>query len=143
MREKQNMARTEEAGVPKYDLKPYVEIFIPGEKHNRPDRPVNDSDKERWPVAWAKFEASEEETEEGMPLREWPYLNRAQVAELNALGILTVEALAGMADGLLQNIGPGARDLQKRAKHVLKPQSEAEGDLRKEIQSLKVKKTGF
>ena len=135
MRAVQNKRRTQIEGRPIFDQKPYVEIFIPGEKHNRPDRAVSDDDKARWPSAWKLFQESQEEVIEGTPIEAWPYLNRAQVAEFKALNILTIEGLANMADGLLDRLGPGGRDIQKRAQQFLKPQSDIEDDLRAEMRA--------
>lgn len=136
LREVQNTALSEKEGRPRFDMKPYVEIFIPGEKHNRPDRPVNENDKRRWPGAWEKFQATQQEVLEGTPIEQWPYLNRAQVAEMKALGVMTIESLAGMADGLLEKLGPGGRDLQSRARQHLQPQGETETELREAHQAL-------
>lgn len=137
MREVEDRRESEIAGRPKFKLVPFVEIIIPGDKLLRPDRKVSDEDKSRWPQAWDKFEQRQAETYgDGTPIDQWPYLNRAQVAEMRAIGILTVESLAGLGDTGLQKIGMGARDLQKRAQQFLKPQSDRETDLRSEKQAL-------
>jgi hypothetical protein len=136
MREVPDPKESEIAGRPKFKLVPYVEIIIPGSKLDRPDRKVTEADKQRWPAAWAKFQMRQEETlGEGTPIEAWPYLNRAQVAEMKALGILTVEALANLGDSGLAKIGMGARELQQRARQFLKPQDDRETELRAQIKA--------
>lgn len=138
MREVPDPKESQIAGRPKFKLVPYVEIIIPGSKLDRPDRKVGDDDRKRWPGAWAKFQMRQEETiGDGTPIDQWNYLNRAQVAEFKALGIMTVDALATLGDTGLEKIGMGARDLQKRAKQFLKPQGDVETELRAEIVKLK------
>ena len=136
LREVQNKARSDVEGRVCFDQKEYVEIFVPGEKTLRPNRPVTDADKKRWPVAYAKFQRTREETLDGTPVEQWPYLNRAQVAEMKANGIMTVEAIADVPDGLIDRLGPNGRDLQTRAMQFLKPQSEIETELRDEVAGL-------
>ena len=136
MKEVQNKARSKAEGRICFDQKEYVEIFVPGDKTLRPNRPVAEADKKRWPQAYARFQATQEETLDGTPVDQWPYLNRAQVAEMKANGVMTVEAIADCADGLLDRLGPNARDLQKRARQFLQPQSDTETELRAELGKL-------
>lgn len=136
LREVQNKARSKVEGRICFDQKEYVEIFVPGEKHLRPNRPVTEADKKRWPVAYGKFQQTREETLDGTPVEQWPYLNRAQVAEMKANGILTVEAIADTPDGLLDRLGRNGRDIQKRAKQFLQPQSDTEKELRGQVVAL-------
>lgn len=133
LREVQNKARSKVEGRICFDQKEYVEIFVPGEKHLRPNRPVTDADKKRWPVAYGKFQQTREETLDGTPVEQWPYLNRAQVAEMKANGIMTIEAIADIPDGLLERLGRNGRDIQKRAKQFLQPQSDTEKELRGQV----------
>jgi hypothetical protein len=55
----------------------------------------------------------------GTPLAQWPGMDVRQIAELNALNIYTVEALAGVSDGSLDRLGHGGRGLRDRAKAYL------------------------
>lgn len=136
LREVQNKARSKVEGRICFDQKEYVEIFVPGEKHLRPNRPVTDADKKRWPVAYGKFQQTREETLDGTPVEQWPFLNRAQVAEMKANGIMTIEAIADIPDGLLERLGRNGRDIQKRAKQFLQPQSDTEKELRRQVVAL-------
>lgn len=55
----------------------------------------------------------------GTPLKHWPRIDRGLAATLAALNIHSVEQLAGISDGNLQNIGHGGRELREQAKAFL------------------------
>jgi len=137
MRAVQHSAKTRAAGRPIFEQKAYVRILIPGQKNSLVDRPVRDDDKTRWPAPWQRFETRQEQTVGGMPVEHWPYLTVAQVAELRALNVRTVEQIATLSDAGLDNIGHGARELQKRARQFLQPQPDTESELRRENEALK------
>jgi hypothetical protein len=136
MREKQNARATHEQGRPVFDLVEYVEIIVPGQNRTTIDRKVGEEDKIRWPAQYRAFIEKRDMQDAGTPLEQWPLLNRAQVAEFRALNITTVEQIASMDDRGLSNMGPGARELQKRAVQFLKPQGDVETELRSEIAAL-------
>lgn len=133
----QNKKKTEEEGRPIFDEIPYIEIIIPGDKSARHITKVKDEHQRRFPVAWAEFVRTNEETYGGgMPVEDWPYLTRGQVMEMRALGLHTVESIANLSDAGLQKIGTGARELQERARQHLQPQTETETELRKRLSEL-------
>lgn len=136
-KDKPNERQSQIDGRPRFDLIPYIEIFAPGQIRNtRIERKVTEEDKVKYAAQWAKFEANSEATD-GTPIEEWPYLNRAQVSELKAIGFLTVESLAETGDTGISKLGPGGRDLVNRAKQFLKPQDARETEIRAEMQDLK------
>lgn len=55
----------------------------------------------------------------GTPLTEWPRIDIAMAANLRAIGIHTVEALAEVTDGNVQNLGHGGMALRDQAKTFL------------------------
>ncbi len=110
-------AASKKEGRPVYREVAWVEIIIPGNNRDIVDRPVTDDDKNRFPMQWANFQNQREEPLEGTPIKEAPWLGRAQVAMLEHLNILTVENLAGIGDVEIQNLGPGGRDLVAKAKN--------------------------
>lgn len=126
-------ARTEAEGHQCFKEVAKVEIIIPGDKNNRPIHKVRDEHKQRWPAAWAKFEATRQETLDGTPIDQYPALSKAQVLEFKALGILTVESLAGLDDQGIQKIGPDGRKIRERARQYIQPAAETETELRKTI----------
>ena len=111
--------KSEQAGRPVFEDRQFVEIIIPGDNKNRVVEPVNDGHKERWPEAWAAFEAGLAAPTSGTPLSEWPKVTRAQVENLAYLQIRTVEDLAGLNDNLVLNIGMGGRELRESARKFL------------------------
>lgn len=137
MRAVQHSAKTREAGRPIFEQKPYVRILIPGQRNSLVDRPVRAEDQTRWPDAWRRFEERQEQVVDGMPIEHWPFLTVAQVAELRALNIRTVEQIAALSDAGLDNIGVGARELQKRARQFLQPPTDTERELRHENERLR------
>lgn len=51
----------------------------------------------------------------GTPIAEWSALDAAQIANLRAMNIHTVEAVAEMTDQAIASVGMGARSLRERA----------------------------
>ncbi len=117
----QNMAASEKEGRPVFEEQTRVEIFIPGDKLFRHVDVVQDKHKQRWPEHWAAFERGEARAASGTPLEQWPnaLLNKARVAELKAMHILSVEDLAGVPDNVLPKMGMGARELREQARSYL------------------------
>jgi hypothetical protein len=93
-----------------------VRIVIPGAVASIVVKNVDQSHRDRWPAAYDAFKRGQEAPLEGMPLEEWPILNKAMIAELHHLQIRTVEDLAGLSDVAVQNIGMGGQMLRERAR---------------------------
>lgn len=111
---KKNGLKSKEEGREVFDQVPYIKITSPGAKQVV-DREVRDEDKREYPRLWAAFEAGEERPEDGQPVEEWPAVNVAQVAELKAAGIFTVEQVANIPDQNLNVLGMQARKLRSKA----------------------------
>jgi cell division protein FtsB len=79
------------------------------------DRPARDEDKDRWSREYDAFRRGEASPLSGTPIDQWPPLNKSQVAELRALHIMTVEALADLPDNQVQRIGIGGQSLKAKA----------------------------
>ena len=108
--------RTETEGRPIYKDEEFIRIF--NSKDNIIDRPVRDSDKQRWPRQYAAWKNTGESIPgaSGTRLEHWPCMTRAQVEEFKYFKIFTVEQLADMPD----SVGVGIMGLQK-----LKTQAQA------------------
>ena|SRR5262245_7247030 len=93
-------AASESASRPIYRDVDCIQIF--NSKDNVIDRPVRDTDKQRWPNAYAAFKQSGkgEPGTVGTPLEHWPLMTRAQVEEYRYFKIFTVEQLAEMPDSI-------------------------------------------
>lgn len=152
---------TEREGRPIHKTVTYCKIIFPGDRTKVKDDPVDlvgtpggkPSHPERFPRQWAAYKAQTEQVPEGTSLLEWPPLPRAEAKDMKAIGIHTVEQLAGMPDTAKTWLG--AREWSNKAKlwletaqgpaGVLKLQSENEvlkGDiemLKKQIADLATK----
>lgn len=111
--------KSKQAGRPIFEDQERVRIIIPGDRRSMVVEIVNDEHKARWPREYEAFKAGLEAPLEGTPLADWPQVSRAQVEELAYFHIRTVEQLAGVHDGQLQQLGMGARELRERAKVFL------------------------
>lgn len=110
--------KTDEAGRPIYYDREYIEIIVPGDRNNTVNRPVRDSDKQRFPRMYQAFKQGAQQRVTGTPLESWPLLNRSQVEELKHFRIYTVEQLANVPDNLKQQF-MGINALQQRAKDFI------------------------
>ncbi len=111
-----NETASEEAGRPIYDNIDFIEKQVVGDNKSMINRPVRDEDKMEFADAWnAYIQKSEPTTEPGTPLDRWAPCDPAQVKELEHYNIRTVDQLALVHDGQLQNIGHGYRSLRDQA----------------------------
>lgn len=135
-----NRRKTEIEGHPVTETHEMIRIVIPGDdKSVIGPRRVSDEDKKRFSEAYARFAAKGEKMGNGLPLREWPYLTREWVAKLEYLNIHTVEEIRDASDSTAEQMGPGSRDLIKRAGEFLTPASENEQNWRKEKKEMESK----
>ena len=114
-----NEAKSKEAGRAIFDEIEMVEVWIAGDRLNRPRFAVEDEHKKRWPREYEAFKKGVKISTSGTPLEHWPRMTVGKVAELKALGIPTVDALAEMSDANLGNLGMGARELREEARSFL------------------------
>lgn len=133
-------------GRPVYRDVPHIRICIPGDNTRETIRPVNKestrytpSDMERFPRQWEAFMRQEHQHGDGTPLEHWPMVTKAQVKELKALDIHTVEMLAAVSDVNLKWMG--ARQLRDNAKIWLEEANNGAGvaQVRKENEDLKAR----
>jgi hypothetical protein len=112
-------ADSEKEGRPIFRDQEYVRIVIPGDKTTDFFQPSTARHRERFPRAYALFTRGATARLDGTPIAQWPAVSRAQAAELQALNILTVEALRDLADAHLDRLGPGGAALRARARAFL------------------------
>lgn len=136
-------------GVPRFCLVPkyiggtwvnveYVDILTPGDPKAMPRHKVTDGIRQAYAEAYGKWRKGLEAAPAGWAIEHWPVLNPAQVLNLKALNIFTVEQLAQMADGNLHHIAMG-KTLKNQAIAALaaKEKSDAVETTRRENESLK------
>lgn len=119
-------AASEKAGHPVFKDEDYISIVVPGSA-DKYERKVTEEDKERFPRQWAKYQRNQEQTVDGWKITEWPAIGPAQAAELQHMGFMTVEMLAGASDIQCQKMMGmmGLRDKAKAALEVAKDQAAA------------------
>ena len=79
---------------------------------------------ERFSKQYQQFKDHQQQTKAGTPLDYLPFLTEAKRAELRALNIYTVEALAIVDGPQLKNLGPNGRELKNKAIEFLESSSE-------------------
>jgi len=65
------------------------------------------------------FKAGQEAPVNGTHVREWPHLSPAQVQNLVAARIITVEDVAALTEEALSRVGMGSRELREKAREWL------------------------
>ncbi|AOU95869.1 hypothetical protein LMG7053_05246 [Achromobacter ruhlandii] len=111
---------TEAQGHPVYKEVEHIKIMTPGDPHNIIERRATDADKVKYPRAWERFLRTEHTAHDGLPLEQWPQINRAQVKEAKYFEVHTVEQMSGLADSHLGKMPPGFRELRSKAQAYLK-----------------------
>ena len=121
----ENKGKSLEEGRPVFESQEYVEIHIAGDRNNVVCRKVTENDRQRWAPIYEAFKKGLVAPLEGTPINEWPALTSTRVAELKALHILTVEALAQLPDAGIARIGMDGRKLVAAAKAFLETSKDA------------------
>jgi hypothetical protein len=129
-----NEALTAKAGRPIYEDREVVELRYPGSRNVGvfPSTAMShwDSDPEtgeqhivtyaeRFPRQYQQFKAQATQTKTGTPLMYANFITEARKAELRALNIYTVEALASIDGHELKNLGMGGREMKNKAMEYL------------------------
>lgn len=114
-----NDLKSREVGRPIHDRQMYVMIHPPGERLNIIDRPVQDSDKHRWPRQWNAFVSNRAHVPEGTPIVMLFPVNPEVADMLRGLGIHTVELLAKLTPHAIDTVGMGAMEWVNKARKYL------------------------
>jgi hypothetical protein len=131
-----NQFQSEQHGRPIFDTGLFVEVITPGSNESVPEFQVQlalspeagggvkkSAYYEKYSAQIEAFKASSGEfLQQGMPLSQWPQIAVGTVETLRAVGIHTVEQLAGVSDGNLMNLGTGGRTLREQAIQYLNAQ---------------------
>lgn len=103
----------------KVNEKDFVRIRYPGDTKTELDRPVNDVDKRRFSQQWDLYQKQLSQHGADTLLKDAPFLKPGELHALERFQIDTVKQLAALSDAFLMSIGPGARDMQARAKRFM------------------------
>jgi hypothetical protein len=115
----QNQGKTLEVGRPIYDNVEMVGINVPGSK-DEVVKKVNDEIKAKFGPQYDRWKRTQEQPVDGTPLSMVPWLNPAQIRELQALNIMTLEQLGSLSDTSVQKIGMGGLKLREKAQTYMK-----------------------
>lgn len=115
---KEDPVASASAGRPIFVHEERVQFIQPGNP-NQPVEVVRDDHRNRWPEQYAAFRRGEDMVTDGTPLEQWSVLSRAQVLEMKAIGLHSVEQCAAINDLALQQIGIGGRRIRELAQAYL------------------------
>lgn len=110
-----NSAKSRTEGRKVFEDKVYVRILIPANRLNVIEREATQEDRVRFAKQFEAFVQRGEQLQNGSALDQLPFLTKAQILELKALKIETVEQLAGVPDTTVQLLGTGGMTLKQRA----------------------------
>jgi hypothetical protein len=105
-----NPIKSAASGREIYEDHDYVRIQQPGETTQVVDRPAQDNDRRRWPAQWQAYAAGKDQVAEGTPLGLLFPRHPSATAMLQAIGIMTVEHLAGASSTAIAAIGMHGQD---------------------------------
>jgi hypothetical protein len=108
-----------------YDYVEYVDIMVAGDPRNMPRHKVTDRLRAKYRPYYDHWKKTQEMAPQGSPLEMWAVITPAQVHELKARNIFTVEQLAGVADSNIHSI-PMGQTLRDQAKAWLKDKESAD-----------------
>ena len=116
MRPKHDPIATAKEGRPMVKMVEFIRISG-GDRTNMPDKPVHDGHRRQYARQYAAFLANKSQDEAGGTLLSaWGGIAPERVEELKYFKIYTVEHLAGVADGRLQEMGLHTRKERDRAR---------------------------
>lgn len=105
----QNNFKTALEGRPIMEMADFILIEVPGDSTLTIDTYVSESDKQRFPIQWARYQNEKTDGDiEGTLLHDWPVLSAAVAAELKHFKFYTVEQIAAASDAQLNTIGMSA-----------------------------------
>lgn len=116
---------SEKTGYSQHVAVDFIEI-VP-QMGDRTVREVKDKDRLAYPEQFAKYEAQKAEPKDGYWLKAWPFINKAELADLEAFGLKTVEEVAALGDEQLRKVG-FLKPVHKKAKNWLKSAKSKQAD---------------
>ena len=110
-----NNFKTELEKRPIFEERIFLKKLVPGDSTLVVDRPMRETDKEDYPIEWARFEQKKEQKSDGTPIDAWMAINDTQKAEFKALHIFTIDQFAKLPDSAGNKI-MGFNDLRNKAR---------------------------
>lgn len=97
----------------------YIRIMAPANRLMMIERRASDEDKLRFSAQYSRFFKGQTQLSSGTPLSELHTISAAQVMELKALNVETIEQLAGIPDTTAQLMGVGGLEIKRRAQRFM------------------------
>jgi hypothetical protein len=145
-----NEAQSKLAGRPIHEEKEMVQIRIAGDKNTILHSLAHDKSRyvasighlsyaERFPRHYEAFKKNEVQIGDGTPIEELTSLGAARIADLKAVNIHTIDALAGLSETALRKLGTDNQSLREMAKKYLEKANgfAVEGRLMAENEAMK------
>lgn len=114
-----NRVKSIEANVRIHDNQVHVRIHAPGERLNIIDRPVENSDKQRFVKQWSAFLQNKTQVPEGTPIELLFPNNPALGDNLRGQGVHTIQQCAKLSASGMDSIGMGAQEYKTLAETYL------------------------
>lgn len=92
-------------GLPQFKMQCFCEIRIKDNNSEVYNQPATEDKIRRFPKEYACYRLAKKEAENGTPLRQFAFLDAAEIESLKLRGIFTVEALAGLSDERAGELG--------------------------------------
>lgn len=118
-------AKGEETGETAWEDREFIEINMKGNRLSKWVGVVTDEHRGRFKNAYGAFRSGRELAKTGTPLEEWAALGASQCMQWKAIGLRSVEDIAGLGDEYLPNLGMGGVSWRDKAKLWLKAKSDA------------------
>lgn len=114
-----NAFKSREANRKIFDDYIYIRIMAPANRLMMIERRASDEDKLRFAAQYQRFFKGQTQMSSGTPLSELHTITAAQVMELKALNVETIEQLAGIPDTTAQLMGLGGLEIKRRAQRFM------------------------
>lgn len=132
--DRKNEALTLERGYAVYEDVPHIKIQIPGNKEATVVAPANSECvmpdgtvlpySERFPEDYERWQHGQGAALVGLPLKQAPFLSKAEVSMLAGQNVFTVEQLADLGGRPLKALGASGRKWQQQAVAFLRTASD-------------------
>lgn len=130
----QDSLQSKEQGRPVYVEKTFIKHYI--SKLSVHVAEATEEDFQKYAKQYEAFKNNKKQREDGIPVGMLPAITQAEIDNLEACKVYTIERLASAPEGILHYIGQGARGLQQRANAYLQQSSSAQVELKAQAQRI-------
>jgi hypothetical protein len=113
----QNKVKSDAEGRPIFEQRDMIRVITPGSKDILVNK-ATENYQRRFAKQWDRYKRNMQQTPDGTPLDQVPFLSVTQIAELRALNVMSLEGLAGMADTVAHRF-MGFHEMRTKAQKYL------------------------